>query len=499
MNSLVVINWVEHLYVLLVLIFVITVLTSGKKPGSVMAWIFAIVFIPVLGMLLYVALGVNWRKRRLLKIKLENNPNKILAKISTDISKKEIARYDTKDIFETTELRLKNLDDLTKGLEEHGGKEIARLLHTTGGTYLTKNSSCDFYFEGEKAFESIINDLENAKESIYMEYFIWKSDELGEKIKDILLRKAAEGLDIKLIFDGLGSFGRISVKYRKSLEAAGIEFRYFLDVKYKLMKLNYRNHRKMVIVDSKVLHTGGMNLGQEYIDGGKAFDSWRDTNARIEGEIVLHYLAVFISDWMSSNGKFDFVLPKEKTVSDGEYIMQLSASGPDTIWTSLQMLYTKLITEATKEILIESPYFVPDDGILEQLKIAALSGVSVKIIITGKPDKKVPYWVAETYFEELLNSGIEVYRYQKGFLHCKNVVIDGKLSTMGTCNFDFRSFELNYEINTVYYNKELSLRLREQFFEDLKYCTKITNEELDKKNLLFRLRDSIFRILSPIL
>lgn len=499
MNSLVIISWIEHLYILLTLIVVIAVLTSGKKAGSVMAWIFAIMFLPVVGIILYIALGVNWRKRRLLRSKFENSPNKVLSKMSNDISRSEISKYDTKDAFNKSPLKLDNIDNLTKEIDEYGGREISKLLYTTGGTYLTKNSSYDFYFDGGEAFDSIISDLENAKESIYMEYFIWKSDVLGEKIKDILLRKAKEGLDIKLIFDGLGSFGRISLKYRKSLEAAGIEFRYFLDVKYKLLKLNYRNHRKMVIVDSKILHTGGMNLGQEYIDGGKSFDSWRDTNSRIEGEIVLHYLAVFISDWMSSNGKFNFLLPKEIPVSDGSYLMQVSASGPDTIWSSLQMLYTKLITEAIEEILIESPYFVPDDGILEQLQIAALAGISVKIIITGKPDKKIPYWVAETYFEDLLNSGIEVYRYQKGFLHCKNIVIDGKISTMGTCNFDFRSFELNYEINTVYYNQEMSEKLKEQFFEDLKYCTKITSEELDKKNLLFRLRDSIFRVLSPIL
>lgn len=493
------ISWLEHIYILIVLVFAVTILASGKKSGSIMAWIFTVLLLPVVGIVLYIALGINWRKRRIMKTKLENSPNNMLTRLSTELTKNEISKYDTRDIFSSYPERLEKSEKYIKEMKDH--KDVAKLLYSTGSTYLTLNKSYEFYFNGGEAFESIMKDIENAKESIYIEYYIWRSDVLGEKMRELLTRKREEGLDIKLIFDGLGSLKRISKEYRKKLEKAGIEYRYFLDVRFNLLKLNYRNHRKMVIVDGKILHTGGMNLGQEYIDGGKDFDSWRDTNIRIEGEMALHYLAVFISDWMNSSGTFDFILPKESVdlKSDESYLMQLCASGPDTIWSSLQMLYTKLITEANTEILIESPYFVPDDSILEQLKIAALSGVNIKIIITGKPDKKIPFWVAETYFEELLDSGIEIYRYQKGFLHCKNIIVDKMISTMGTCNFDFRSFELNYEINTVYYNEVMSNKLREQFFEDLKYCTQIKSEDIDKKSMLLKLRDSIFRVLSPIL
>ena len=497
MNSLEIFSWFEHLYIVMVLVFVIGILASGKKSGSIMAWIFAVLFLPIVGIILYMVLGVNWRRRRILKNKLENSPHKMFVSLSNELAKNELSKYDTRDIFSSYKENVERTDKYMRDMEDHS--DVAKLLYNTGSTYLTLNTSYDFYFDGGEAFDSIIKDLENAKESIYIEFFIWRSDELGERVKDVLIKKASEGLDIKLIFDGLGSFGRISRKYKKALEKAGIKYRYFLDIRYNILKLNYRNHRKMVIVDGNVLHTGGMNLGQEYIDGGKDFESWRDTNIRITGEMCVHYLAVFISDWLNSSGKFDFIVPEIEDSSSGDYLMQLCASGPDTIWSSLQMLYTKMITEAKEEILIESPYFVPDDSIFEQLKIAALSGIKVKIIMAGKPDKKIPFWVAETYFDEIIDSGMEIYRYQKGFLHCKNIIIDGKLATMGTCNFDFRSFELNYEINTVYYNKEMAGKLREQFFEDLKYCTEIKNEDLDKKGFLLRMRDSVFRVLSPIL
>ena len=203
----------------------------------------------------------------------------------------------------------------------------------------------------------------------------------------------------------------------------------------------------MTVVDHKIVHTGGMNLGEEYITGGKKYKSWRDTNVRIEGEIVNQYLTIFFTDWLNSGGEIDSIRSRIYEIVEGNkvkdrnsYLMQVSSSGPDTIWTSLKFLYSKMISAAKKEVLIQSPYFVPDAGIISQLKIAALSGVDIKVMMTGVPDKKIPYWIAETYFEELLLAGVKIYRYKKGFLHCKNIIIVEKMCTMGTCNFDMRSF-----------------------------------------------------------
>ena len=380
------------------------------------------------------------------------------------------------------------------------------MLTESEKTYLTANKSYEMYYNGKEAFTAIIRDIKNAEKSILMEYFIWRSDELGEQIKNLLIEKAKQGVEVKLMFDGLGSMGTISKKYRKELSDVGVEFRYFLDIKFSLLKSNYRNHRKMTIVDYKILHTGGMNLGEEYITGGKKYESWRDTNVRIEGEVVNQYLTIFFADWLNSGGEIESMREKINEIVEGNrvedrnsYLMQVSSSGPDTIWTSLKFLYSKMISAAKKEVLIQSPYFVPDAGIISQLKIAALSGVKIKMMMTGVPDKKIPYWIAETYFEELLLAGVEIYRYKKGFLHCKNIIVDEKFCTMGTCNFDMRSFEINYEVNTVYYNSEISRDMKKQFLKDLEYCEKIEEEKFIKLSFRKKLRNSIFKVFSPIM
>ena len=291
------------------------------------------------------------------------------------------------------------------------------------------------------------------------------------------------------------------------MSKVGVEFKYFLDIKFALSKLNYRNHRKMTIIDNRILHTGGMNLGEEYITGGKRFNLWRDTNIRIEGKLVFHYLAIFITDWLNSGGKLDFnpkkiekiLLEQRENIVKNSYLMQVSSSGPDTIWTTLKYTYSKMISAAKKEILIQSPYFIPDTSLISQLKIAALSGVKIKLMIAGVPDKKIPYWIAETYFGELLLAGVEIYRYKAGFIHCKNIVIDGKFSTMGTCNFDMRSLEINYEINSIFYNREISQSLRGQFYKDLEHCEEIKEENLKKTVFWRKLRNSLFKVISPIM
>lgn len=489
---------VEHIYIVFYIIFLIGILISDKTPESMVSWIFAITIFPVFGMILYLVLGVNWRKNRLKNMLLKNEGKK-----ERDSN---FLKYDTSDFFNKIEDGIdKNKISIESVNLQSQEKEIFKMLRETERTYLTSNKTIQMYYEGKEAFDMIMEDIKNAKTSILMEYFIWRSDKLGEKIKNLLVEKAKQGLEIKLLFDGLGSIGTISKKYRRELEEAGVEFKYFLDIKFDFLKFNYRNHRKMTIIDYKILHTGGMNLGEEYITGGEKFKTWRDTNMRAEGEIVNQYLTVFLTDWLNSGGKFEYDNEKIKKilnlnkVKENTNFMQVSSSGADTIWTSLKYLYTKMITEANDEVLIQSPYFVPDISIINQLKISSLCGTKIKIMLTGVPDKKIPYWIAETYFEELLVAGIEIYRYKAGFLHCKNVIIDGKISTMGTCNFDMRSFEINYEINTVYYDKNISQNLRNQFYVDIEKCEKIEMKNIQKKVFWKKVRNSFFRIVSPIM
>ena len=521
----------ERIHYLLVIILIIVILLSDRSPNSMLAWIFTIYIFPIGGIILYFLFGINWRKNRIVSNKMKGEEKKIFSRLFNFLQRDTSEIFRSKDFFYYNKVVGKKNENFEKMIPQEREKkinkqidvmlqninmnereqEIVKMLYKSEGTFLTNNTSYRLFYNGKDAFDSILEDIKGAKHSIYMEYFIWKSDELGEKIKNLLVKKAKEGVKIKLLFDGVGAFN-LSRKYKKELKMAGIEARFFLDVKFSITKLNYRNHRKMTIVDNEILHTGGMNVGQEYIDGGKRFSSWRDTNARFIGEITAQYLAIFVTDWLNSGGKnddFSRIIKSEavKEIKEQEpidkqklkYVMQVSSSGPDTEWTTLKYLYSKMISVAKKEIIIQSPYFVPDTSLVSQLKIMALSGVKIKIMMTGVPDKKIPYWIAETYFGELIDVGVKIYRYKAGFLHCKNIIVDEKMSTMGTCNFDMRSFEINYEVNSVFFNEEISKDLKNQFLRDLELCEKFDEAKLKKVGFFKRLRNSGFKLISPIM
>ena len=532
--AIIISSWIipfERLHYLIIIVLTVSVLLSDKSPNAMLAWIFTIFTFPLGGAVLYLLFGINWRRNKIISKKMAGEGQKLYSRIFNFMQRDVSDIFRSKDFFYYN--NLENVDDIEKNKMSENEKkekirqqintmiknikldnqesEIVKMLYEAEGTFLTNNNSYKLFFNGKEAFDSILEDIKNAKRTIYMEYFIWKADELGEKIKNALVEKAREGVKIRLLFDGVGTW-KLPKEYKKELRNAGIETRWFLDVKFFMSKMNYRNHRKIALFDNQIVHTGGMNVGQEYIDGGKRFESWRDTNIRITGEIIGQYLAIFVTDWLNSGGKDDFIedikkeavheLEVQKPIDKQEkleYLMQVSSSGPDTEWTTLKYLYSKMIATAKEEVLIQSPYFVPDSALVSQLKMAALSGVKIKIMVTGMPDKKMPYWIAETYFAELIEAGIEIFRYKAGFLHSKDIIVDEKISTVGTCNFDMRSFEINYEVNAVFFNEEISKDLKKQFIEDLGVCEKFDEVRLKKVTFRKRLRNSIFKLISPIM
>lgn len=374
---------------------------------------------------------------------------------------------------------------------------------TGNNSILTLNNRVKLYFDGKSAFENLIRDLEKAKESIHMEFYIWRSDILGDKIKDILITKAEEGVEIKLIFDGLGSFGKISFKYRKELKQNGIQYKYFLNLNSAVsrMKINYRNHRKVVVIDGRKGYAGGINVGQEYIDGGKRFDTWRDTALRITGDSVMLLQSLFLTDWASSGNEHvkDEKLFPVFHPADIQVPMQVAVSGPDSKWSSIEQLYFMMISNAKEEVWIQSPYFIPNDSILKALQTSALSGVKINLMMTGIPDKKPPFWAAQTYFKTLLESGVRIFQYKKGFLHSKYLVADTEISTVGSCNMDIRSFHINFEVNTVLYDKKTASQLINQFNKDQLYCEEISLSEISKQGIFQRVRNNLLRIFSPLM
>jgi len=486
------VNIFEIITIISILITVITaiiiLLDESKTSESTISWLLVIFILQWIGVIFYILLGINWKKGKI----VQQSPEHIFGKyLATALERQEQ--------FIKTAL----LDNEKENEKYNDTVKTIRLLMNGNKSILTLNNRLKLYFDGKNAFDDLIKDLERAADSIHMEFFIWRSDILGERIKNILVRKAIEGVDVKLIFDGLGSFGKISFKYRKELKECGIQFKYFLDLNSAVsrMKINYRNHRKVVIIDGRKGYTGGMNVGQEYIDGGRRFDTWRDTALRLTGDSVMLLQALFLIDWSSSGNKqvLDEKLFPAFHPADIQIPMQIAVSGPDSRWSSIEQLYFLLITNANKEVWIQSPYFIPSDGILKAMQASALSGIKINLMMTGVPDKKAPYWAAQTYFETLLESGVRIFKYRKGFLHSKYMVADKEISTVGTCNMDMRSFHINFEVNTVIYDNETSSQLVDQFNKDLQFCSEVTLSKLRKRSIFTRARNSLLSIFSPIM
>ena len=473
-----------------ILITIITALIilmdDSKTSESTISWLLIIFLFQWIGVIFYILLGINWKKGNIVQQRPEDIFGKFLAPA---LERQE--KFIQSSLMENYS---EKYSDTVKTI---------RLLLTGNNSILTLNNRVKLYFKGREAFQDLIQDLEKAQDSIHMEFFIWRSDQLGNKIKDILIRKAKSGVDVKLIFDGLGSFRKISFKYRRELKENGIKYKYFLDLNSAVdrMKINYRNHRKIAIIDGRKGYTGGMNIGQEYIDGGRRFNTWRDTALRLTGDSVMLLQALFLTDWSSSGNEqiLDEKLFPAFHPADIQIPMQIAVSGPDSKWSSIEQLYFLMITNANEEVWIQSPYFIPNDSILKAMQVSALSGVKISLMMTGIPDKRPPFWAAETYFETLLESGVRIYQYKKGFLHSKYLVVDREISTVGTCNMDIRSFHINFEVNTVLYDRLVASELVNQFNKDLEYCDEITLERMKKQGIFLKARNNLLSIFSPIM
>ena len=475
--------YLNIVFFLIIIILTIRILLDNRNPNWSISMLLVLYFIPFVGIIFYFLNGVNWKKRKIVK--------HIPERIFKENLQEQIGRQ--RDFLQ------KVASDF-----ENDSIKAARMLLKSSGAVMSLNNHIEIFCSGGKLFEDVLESLELARKSIHMEYFIWRSDTLGERFKDVLVRKAKEGVEVRLLFDGVGCFRMMKLRYKRELRRAGVRMRYFLDPMnpFTGWLLNYCNHRKIAVIDGILAYTGGMNIGDEYIDGGKRFGSWRDTHLRVEGDAVNLLQAVFMADWENSGGRIEdeaaYIIPAQRKFNN--LPVQIVTSGPDSDWHSLKELYFTMISNANEEILIASPYFVVDNAIEEALITVALAGVRVKVIMTGSPpDKWVPFWVAYTYYERLIAAGVEFHQYQKGFYHSKFLVADSRFATAGTCNMDIRSFQLHYEINAVMYDPLKAAQLKDVFEEDLSNSRKISLEDCQNLSFLSKLRNSVFRIFSPLL
>ena len=450
-----------------------------KDPSTTWAWLMIMIVLPGLGFIIYLLLGQNLSRARLFKEKKE---------------------------FDTIKRRELSKDFTSKEHEHIGGEQyldLIRMNYTHSGAKCTYNNEVDVYYNGVDKFAQLIKDLKNAKKFIHIQYYIIRPDRLGKKIMSILEEKAAEGVEVRFLVDSMGSY-KVTRRSLRNFTKNGGKFEIFFPGIFPHVntRINYRNHRKMVVIDGEYGYIGGFNVGDEYINENKHIGFWRDTHIRIRGEAVNDLTNRFLLDWCYASGEeiedFSKFYPKNP-IRDGDIAIQIVTSGPDHNEEYIKNAYMKMINNAKKYVYLETPYFVPDSPMLEALKLSALSGVDVRLIIPGKPDHIFMKWAASAYIGDLLNAGAKVYLYQNGFIHAKTIVADGKVCTVGTANMDMRSYSLNFEVNAFIYDDRVANNLETQFFKDIEDCKVMTKEEYDKRSITLRIRESIIRLISPIL
>lgn len=474
----------ENLFVINILFSLLIIFFQRREPSTVWAWLLLLYFIPVLGFVLYLILGQNFRKEKMFKMK------EIEGEIKYAVRRQEESIFRKKLRLRDPELgRFKNL--IVYNLNE-------------AEAVLTDNNDVRVYTDGTEKFKALLNEMDHARNYIHLEYYIIRNDELWTEIEKVLVRKARQGVEVRVLFDSMGCRGMHKADWER-LEKAGIQVaEFFPALLGKLqLRVNYRNHRKIVVIDGRIGFVGGFNIGREYLGKDRKFGYWRDTHICIEGSAVTSLAVRFVLDWnyAAKENLFleDHLFEIPHYVRAGRDPVQIISSGPDSHSQEIRNNYLKMIHMAKKSVYLQTPYFIPDDAILNALKIAAKSGVDVRIMVPCKPDHPFVYWATTSYLGEMIEAGAKCYTYDAGFLHTKCVCVDGLVSCMGTANMDIRSFKLNFEVNAVIYSARTTRKLEEAFENDIPKCTLVTKKMYEKRSMLIRCKEQFCRLLSPVL
>ncbi|MDP4126847.1 MAG: cardiolipin synthase [Bacillota bacterium] len=457
------------------------VILESSNPEKTASWLAIFAICPLFGWIFYILFGCTPRKAKLFRFK--HSPISKLPQLSSQ-QKEELS---SKDIF------------FQEG--SAASKRLVRLLLQSGFAPLSRNNRVTVLTNGDEKFKALLADLEAAQDHIHMEYYIFKADQIGKEVQKLLIRKSRSGVKVRMVFDGLGS-RQLPKTFLKDLTDAGIEIGWFFPLHFPQLigTLNYRNHRKLVVIDGKTGYLGGINVGDEYLSRDPKYGFWRDTHLRLEGESVHTMQETFLNDWYSITRE---EITEERYYPQleprGEILTQVIAGGPDSKPESMKELFFTILATAQTEILLTTPYFIPDESMVIALKSAALSGIRVKVLVQGKPDHKITYLASSSYYEDLLNAGVEIYKYQKGILHCKVLTVDEQICIVGSANFDIRSFQLDFELSAMIYCSELAERLNQDFKQDLTDSIQIGKEEYSNRPLWQRMQEANARLLSPLL
>jgi len=465
------------LYWLVVIIFLIA---TDREPSVTIAWILVMCLLPGIGWILYYFTGRNWEA-----ITKKSKWFKARESIRVPFMEKIWAHYK---------------QESTGFFDANPNKQIEMLIKTIWNQTKTAPlpaRNIEIWTTGASYYPELLDDLRRAQESIHMQYFIWEEDQLTDEIVDILIDRISHGVEVRILNDFFGCLPYSKKGLKRIRNAGGV----VLSDVTALNKLNYRNHRKITVVDGVVAHTGGFNIGKEYIDGGKHYSAWRDTGMRFRGPAVFKLQDLFCQRWFEVENE-SLWLPKYfplDRIGEGDTFVQVAHQGVEDEWHASTDAHEIAISRANEYVWLQSPYYVPTENIAAALTNAAFAGVDVRVMITGIPDKKIAWDAAFTYFKPLLDAGAKVYLYEGGFFHAKSLVTDDVASAIGTMNLDFRSLYLHKEFMVWLYSKELALFNKQVFLNDQMKSRRLTLEDLEAIGPIQRFRNSAYRLMSRLL
>ncbi len=459
-------------YIAVALTLVVGLLMNGVRPSKTLAWLLAIFTIPVGGILFYLLLGRNKRKNRLVKSRDQ-------AFASLPIA-----------------------DDISFHRENPKYEKLMRLIRKNCGFPATSNNEVELLPDGKTTFEAIFLALENAKSFIYIQYYIFEEGELAANLLKLFKEKVSKGVEIKLIYDSIGSYS-LSKKYLNQLKTIGVDVCAFLPFRFGryLSSLNYRNHRKIIVVDGTTGFTGGINISDKYLKGDTSLRKWHDMHIRLYGEVVKQLEATFVQDWYLVSEQKLQLSKQDKIILKDEKntVVQIARSGPEDDFPTIEQVYLSIISEADKYLYVVNPYIIPGPEILQALQTSALGGVDVRLLLSERGDNKFVDLTVRSYFEPLLKAGVRLFLFPDDFLHSKIMLSDNDIVSIGTANIDVRSFEHNYEVNAILYDQQSALLLKEDFLQQCSKSTELIYDDFKKRSWATKLLEGTAKVFSPVL
>lgn len=462
----------------------IFIISENRRPQSTLAWMLGFYLAPVIGLAVYFFFG---RDR-----KAFSKESKLVRQNLGTAAEPLIAPF------------LQSEDQETRAIQAHvpSHQRLMRLVRRNSNSTLVRAGEVSILQDAKTFYPKLVEDMKAASHSIHHQYYIWGADSFTEELKEIMIEKAQAGIKVRLLYDPIGSFQHLSWSYLPQLRSGGVHVAPTSPL-YHLHTMNFRNHRKLTVIDGTIGYAGGMNIGGEHLDGGPGFDHWRDTQLRIPGDGAAILQSIFMTDWYNAVQENLFTpdyFPRAHDANSSGVPVQILTSGPDSQWAAIRQLYAYMIGSAQHRVFIQSPFFIPDATLTEALGLAALAGVDVRLMISAEgAGGRFSDWAARTYFQEVASTGVRVFLYEGGYLHAKTIAVDSEVCSIGSANIDIRSFSIHYELNAVVYDATLTRELEAQFEKDLPHCSEFDPEGYERQGQILRFRDSAARLLSPLL